>query len=129
MVLLHSVDQRIRDLLYLINQLFDNIDLNYLKDGKNNILYQKTSVPIFNLSKILGFESKNESKDKKTILTSQSHFCAERRNGFANESFLKRGSGKNLFFKKVFPRKTLFRKAFLFPAYTSTRFSSGRPSR
>ena len=40
----------------------------YLKDGKNNILYQKTSVPIFNLSKILGFEAKNESKDKKTIL-------------------------------------------------------------
>ena len=40
----------------------------YLKDGKDNILYQKTSVPIFNLSKILGFSPNKEQKDKKTIL-------------------------------------------------------------
>jgi len=40
----------------------------YLKDGKDNILYQKTSVPIFNLSKILGFPANVDAKDKKTIL-------------------------------------------------------------
>ena len=40
----------------------------YMKDGKDNILYQKTSVPIFNLAKILGFDSNKEIKEKKTIL-------------------------------------------------------------
>ena len=40
----------------------------YMKDGKDNILYQKTSVPIFNLSKILGFPPSNEVKEKKTVL-------------------------------------------------------------
>lgn len=40
----------------------------YTKDGKNNILYHQTSVPIFNLSNVLGFKPSVNTKDKKTIL-------------------------------------------------------------
>ncbi|MBQ2871300.1 hybrid sensor histidine kinase/response regulator [bacterium] len=40
----------------------------YTKDGKDNILYHQTSVPIFNLSKVLGFKPNPITKDKKTIL-------------------------------------------------------------
>ena len=40
----------------------------YTKDGKENILYQQNSVPIFNLSKVLGFKPSPNTKDKKTIL-------------------------------------------------------------
>lgn len=40
----------------------------YTKDGKENILYHQTSVPIFNLASVLGFEAKPNNRDKKTIL-------------------------------------------------------------
>lgn len=40
----------------------------YTKDGKDNVLYQNTSVPIFNLASILGFKPSDEIKNKKTVL-------------------------------------------------------------
>lgn len=40
----------------------------YTKDGKENILYQDMSVPIFNLSHVLGFKPTEEIKNKHTVL-------------------------------------------------------------
>jgi len=40
----------------------------YTKDGKDNILYQNTSVPVFNLAAVLGFKPEEDTKNKKTII-------------------------------------------------------------
>ncbi len=40
----------------------------YTKDGKDNILYHDMSVPIFNLSQVLGFKPSEEYKNRKTVL-------------------------------------------------------------
>ncbi len=44
----------------------------YAKDGKANILYQQTSVPIFNMASALGFDATVTAKEKKTILLIES---------------------------------------------------------